>query len=213
MNRMTKRETDYEERREKETFRLTIPEGPVPRPHGGFLDTRGGAGHHSYQHYTEYCLDEHGNEPPMEAFKATFAAWSLEGADGVVLHPEGPAFKAIGVQFMEGDEPVTYHVDAAHYTALMLCLHPTVYVPSASGDEQLASYEVLVSWEPNGPVDYLWVPQRPVASTGEIFMWKHNYFPQKVAFKIRIVPSPAGRNTVYLAGRLGTILSGPSESI
>ncbi len=124
-----------------------------------------------------------------------------------MLYPEGPAFKVLQRHFMEGDTPVTYHADGAHYTALMLCLYPTVYAPGASGDEQLASYEVLVSWEPDGPADYLWVPQKPIAPSGEIFMWKHFYYPQKVSFKITIVPSPFGRNNIFLGGRLGTILS------
>jgi hypothetical protein len=200
---------DYRKQRKEESqILLRIPEGPVPRPQGGSLEVRDGAGHHNYQYYAGYCLNEQGGEPTLEAFKAKFTAWSLEDVgSGIVLYPEGPAFKVLSRHFMEGTEPVTYYAEAAHYMALMLCLHPTVYAPGASGDEQLASYEVFASWEPGGPVDHAFVEQRPIESTGEIFMLKLNYYSQKVSLKIRIFPSPAGRNNIFLGGRLGALLS------
>jgi hypothetical protein len=211
-----KNKDDYKKhRKEVSEILLRIPEGPGPRPEGGFFEVRGGAGHHSYQHYAQHCLNEQGGEHSLEAFTAKFTAWTLEDAGGVVLYPEGPAFKVLQRHFTEGEEPVIYHAEAAYYSALMLCLHPTVYAPGASGNEQLASYEVLQSLEPGGAgpggyTDHPVVAQKTIATTGEIFMIKFNYYPHKVSYKIRIFPSPAGRNNIFMGGRLGTI---PSESI
>lgn len=203
-----KHKKNYGERPAEESeFHLRIPEGPVRRPRGGFIELRGGGGHHSFQQYAQHCLTEQGSEPTLDAFRMKFTAWSLEGAGGVVLYPEGPAFKVLQRHFMEGDEPITYHADAAHYTALMLCLHPTVFPSGASVDGQLASYQVTASWEPDGPAGFPLVPQKPIEVNGEIFMWKGLYTDQKVSFKIEIIPSPTGRNNIFLGGRLGTILA------
>lgn len=211
------REKHYKEQRpaEEAEFDLRIPEGPAPRPQGGFLDLRTGTGQHSFQLYAQHCLNEGGGEPTLDAYKAQFTAWSLEDAGGAVLYPEGPAFKVLQRHFMEGEEPITYHAGAAYYAALMLCLHPTVFPSVPPSGEQLASYEVLQSLEPGGSepggyVDHPLVPQKPIPSTGEIFMLKLNYYPHKVSHKIRIFPSPAGRNNIFLGGRLGTV---PSESL
>ena len=196
---------------EASEFHLSIPEGPVRRPRGGFTELRSGGGFHSFQQYAEHCLTDQGGEPTLDAFRAKFTTWSLEGAGGVVLYPEGSAFKVLARHFMEGDEPVTYHADAAHYVAVMLCLHPTVFPSTGSTipppDEEAASYQITASWEPDGPVEFKLVPKKPIEATGEIFMWKFLYEDQKVSFTIKIFPSPAGRNNIFLGGRLGTLLA------
>jgi hypothetical protein len=207
-----KNKKDYGKHREKESeFHLSIPKVPVPRPRGGFIELLGGdGGHYTYQQYAEHCLNEQGGEPSESAFKTKFTGWSIEGSNGFFLYPEGPAFKVLARHFMEGDEPITYQADAAHYTALMLCLHPTVFPSGFSENDHLASYQVTASWEPDGPSDFHLVSQKPIGTNGEIFTWKHYYFHHKVSLKIQIFPSPTGRNTIFLGGRLGTI---PSESI
>ena len=175
------------------------------------MEFRSGGGYHSFQHYAEHCLTDQGSEPTLDAFRAKFTAWSLEGAGGAVLYPEGPAFKVSARHFMEGDEPVTYHADAAHYVAVMLCLHPTVFPSTGTTapppGEQPTSYQIMASWEPDGPVDFKLVPQKPIEVSGEIFMWKFVYYDQKVSLKIEIFPSPTGRNNIFLGGRLGALLA------
>lgn len=194
------------QRAEESEFHLRIPEGPVPSHRGGFIELRGGAGHHSYQQYAGHCLTEQGGIPGLDEFKAKFTAWSLEGAGGVVLYPEGPAFKVVERFFKEGDAAVTYRADAAHYTALMLCLHPTFFLPGAPSPVQLASYQVLESREPDGPSDIPLVPQKTIDVNGEIFMLKAFHPGQKFSYKIEIISSPTGQNHIVLGGRLGTTL-------
>lgn len=208
-----KREKNYGDRPAEESeFHLRIPEGPPPRPQGSFIELRGGGGgHHSYQQYAQYCLDEQGGDPGLEAFKAKFTAWSLEDTpNGIFLYPEGSAFKVLGAGFTEGDAGDTYHADAAHYTALMLCLHPTTLLPEVLPSEaHLASYEITVTYhfEPGGPIELPVQSQKPIDTSGEIVMLKQHYYPGKVSFRIKIFPSPHGRNDIYLGGRLGTILA------
>jgi len=208
-----KREKNYGKRPAEESdFHLRIPEGPAPRPQGSFVELRGGGGgHHNFQHFAQHCLNEQGQPLTPDSFKSKFTAWSLElegVGSGIVLYPEGPAFKVLGASFEEGDAPVTYHAGAAHYTALMLCLQPTFFTSTQSNiptqNEQLASYEVTGSWEPGGPVDFELQSQKIIETTGEVWLWNHYYYHQKVSLRIRIFPSPHGRNTIYLGGRLGT---------
>lgn len=210
-----KKKNSYTQRSETESeFHLKIPEGPMQRPQGGFFEITSGGGQHGYQQYAHHCLDEQGDWLSIGAFKTAFTTWSLEGANGVVLYPEGPAFKVAGTAFTEGDPPITYHTGPAHYTALIICLHPTFFPSTGSftpePNDQMASYKVTQTLEPDGPVDVPIVDQKPLESSGEIFKTKFNFYPLKVSYKITFFPSPTGRNTILLGGRLGTV---PSESI
>jgi hypothetical protein len=202
-------EPEYGEGSGASEFHVRMPEGHVRGPREDSLEFHSGGGHHNFQHYAQHCLDGSGSALSESAFKAKFTAWSIEGAGGVVLFPEGPAFKVLERNFTEGAVPVTYRADAAHYTALMLCLSPTVFPSTGSltplPHEHFASYRVEVTWEPDGPVDLPLIPQKTIPPTGEIFMWRAKYTNQKVSLKIDIIPSPTARNRVMLGGRLGAI--------
>jgi len=185
-------------------FELRIPEGPVPQIRSNLIQIHSSDhGIGTFQEFADYCLATNGAVLQEEDFEKKFKAWSVEDTGGAVLYSEEPVFDVLGWVFLEGDEPVTYHTEPAHYTALILCFFKTFFpdhiLPEL--DDERATFKVIMTGAPNGEV--VIIPEMTTIN-GSIFMLKAAYHKFKRGLKIQITPSKTGRTTILLGGRLGT---------